>query len=191
MMLNEKNNINRFRTFVLFRNFVANTGFTMIELLVVIFVSALLATVVTVNFRQLRISQETQAGAANLISKIREVQSNVLVGKYITGTSAPRAYVLSFSAASPSYTVSYNLIDSNGSNTTTTLETVTAGTNVQIQQVLVGGAARAPVTLRIEAPYGHMSVDGAYQTLQIDLQHATGAVKSILVEPVSGKIGLQ
>jgi len=161
-------------------------GFTMIELLVVIFIMTLLTSLVTTNFQRQRQQQEIQASSSDLISKIREIQSNLLGGKVVPAAGkAAEAYQIVFTPGSTAFRVDYN-----AGGATTTLETVSLPTpNVVIDQIVPGSAN--PIYLR--APFGKITAGGvANLTIQIDLKHSkSGNVRSVIIDGVSGKIGLQ
>lgn len=167
----------------------SNAGFTFIELLVVVFITAMLATVVTVNFRELRISQEIQASVRDLVSGIREVQSNVLIGKHVNATQSARAYVLNFVPGVSSYTLKYNVFDGDGNNTTSSPQTIMLKQNVQIQQLLVAGSPASSAEVRLESPFAKFSVNGKTNQLQINLSHTVGnRTRSVIINPISGRV---
>lgn len=165
------------------------SGFTVIELLVVIFIIGLLTSLVTTNFEKQRQQQEIHAAAADLISKLREVQSNLLGGKVISGgTTAAKAYQIALTPGAATFRIDYN-----AGAATTTLETVSFSKNTLISQILVGGTPRNPANVYLRAPFGKITVEGsANQNIQIDLRHQTsGQTRSVLIDGISGKVGLQ
>lgn len=165
------------------------SGFTLFELMVVVLIIGLLSAVVTANFRQMRISQEMNASARDLVSSIREVQNNILTGKYVTSSQSARAYALVFTQNSTAYSPLYNLLDVNGNNTTSTLSVISLKQNSKIQQILVGGNPVGSAELRLEAPFGRFSVNGTTSQLQINLVHTTGErSRSVIVNPISGRV---
>ena len=165
------------------------TGFTFIELLVVVFITAMLATVVTANFRQLRISQEIQAGVRDLVSNIRDAQNNVLTGKRVNATQSARAYVLNFTPGVNSYSLRYNVFDGDGNNATSAVQTIMLKQNMQIQQLLVAGNPESSAEVRLESPFAKFSVNGGTSQLQINLLHTVGnRTRSVIINSISGRI---
>jgi prepilin-type N-terminal cleavage/methylation domain-containing protein len=167
----------------------SKNGFTLIELLIVTAITAVLTTVVTVNFRQLRSSQAVNAAATDFISKIREVQSNLQTGKIVTGQAVPAtAYQVVLTSNSASYR-----IDSDISGAINTLETVNMTTNVTVSQVYVNNAPVGSTTLRITAPYAQILTDGALdKTVKVDLLNTlTNDTRTVIIDGISGRIGLQ
>lgn len=165
-------------------------GFTVIELLVVISIIAILTTAVTINFKAQREQQELLASSSDVISRLREVQSNLLAGKVIPGgTVSAKAYQINFTASGSTFDILYNT-----GSATTTLETVKLSKNIAVKQVLVGGTAQSPVSVYLRAPFGKMTVvgTGTNQILQIDLEHQkSSAVRSVIMDGISGRVGLK
>lgn len=170
-----------------------NKGFTIIELVAVVVVTATLATIVAVNFSRLRTTQQIQAAAAEMVSKIREIQNFILSGKVISGTQVANSYDLRLTSGNQNYTIDYIVRTSPTTTTTTTLETVNLPENTIIQQILVQGLPVSPIRLRFRSPFGRISVNGAVnQTVQINLFHQkTNLVKSVIIDAISGRIGVQ
>ena len=167
----------------------SQSGFTLIEVLVVAVISAILTTMIAVNFRQLRESQQISSAAADFVSKIRDVQNRILTGKLVTGqTEAADAYEVVLTSGSVSYRV-----DSDINGTINTLETVDMGVNTKLQQVYIDNVPTGSLTLRITAPFGKILANGiAQKTVKVDVyQISSGRVKSIIIDGQSGRIGLQ
>ncbi len=164
-------------------------GFTLIELLIVITIIALLTAIVTVNFVELRSSQEVSGSARDLISKIRQIQNLVLSGQ-IQGGATPQAYEITFNEGAQTYLIQYDI-----GGVLTTLETVSVSQSgtVKLKKIYVGGVAKTQSKLRLTSPLGTILVDGAAnQSVQIDLQHLTAAkTQSVVIDGISGRIGLR
>ena len=166
----------------------SQSAFTLIELLIVIVIMGFLSTLVTVNFQRQRQGQELMAAVNDMLSKIREVQSNLLAGKAVSGATAATAYELTLTAGAGSVQIDYFL----GTNRTP-LETAGLLRNTQVQQITVAGNPQSPVALRFTAPYGAITVGGtATQTVLITLQHVKSQqTRVIVIDGVSGRIGAQ
>lgn len=172
-------------------------GYTLIELVIVISITAVLATVVSVDFQRIRVSQELANSAEEVVSRLREMQNAVLSGRVVAG-AVPRAYDLVATPMSSAYRVEYVTTVSAGPplvTSTTTLEIVTLISNVTINQVLLNSAPVNLVRIRITSPFGKVSdsASGAVnQNIQIDLVHQkTGLTKSVIVDGISGRISVQ
>ncbi len=163
-------------------------GFTMIELVIVIFITVTLAALVTVNFRSMRAQQEAQRSVNETISKIREIQNFILTGKILSGSAPAQAYILTFNTLGTSYVITYIT-----PGATTTLETVNLPQNTEIKQVSVNGSPTSSAAVRFESPYGQITVGGAInQVVLLDLNHkVSNVVRTIRIDGISGRIGQQ
>ena len=164
-------------------------GFTLIELLVVILIMGMLTTIVIVNFQAQRQSQEIEAARQDVLSRLRQSQSDLLGGRILSGeTAAAASYEMTFTTGRNTYQIDYFI----GTNRKA-FETMKTLQNTQIQQILVAGSSRSQVVLRFTAPYGAITADGAAnQTVQIQLAHAkSGRTKTVVIDGVSGRIGAQ
>ncbi len=163
-------------------------GFTLIELLIVIFIIGLLSSIVTVNFKTQRSSQEIQIAGQDLISNLREIQNLILTGKQVAGGQAATAYEITFSIGSQNYTVDYYL-----GTDKTSYKTIALSQNIAIGQLYRSAVPEAQMKIRFDAPYGKITVDGqANQIGEVQLRHATEErVSAIIVDGISGRIGLK
>ena len=163
------------------------TGFTLIELLIVLGITAILTTIVSVNFARLRSSQELQTATRSVVSKIREVQNFVLSGES-RPEGLPRAYEITFVQNGQNYLIRYD-VDGN----LFTLETINLTQNMKIDRISVGGSPRTQTTVRFTSPYGQIFVDGiANQILEIALVYSTtGQTHSVIIDGISGRITIQ
>lgn len=163
-------------------------GFTLIELMIVVFIIGLLSSIVTINFRSQRSSQEVQIAGQDFISNIREIQNNILTGKRVSGSEAADAYEITFNTATQSYSVDYYL----GTNKTA-YKTVALSQNIEIGQLYRGIVPVAQMKIRFDAPYGKITVDTlSNQIAEIVLSHKTETRNvSVLVDGISGRVGLK
>jgi len=166
-----------------------HSGFSIIELITVIGIMALLTTVVMVNFRQVRAQQEMQSQASEIISRIRELQTNVLAGRQISGTTTvPSAYQMIFVSGASNYEVDYIT-----SSATTTLEIVNFSANMQLKQVNLDGTPIGQVVLRVDSPYGQITANSLpNKQVRLDLNHKImNQVRSVIIDGISGRVGIQ
>lgn len=170
---------------------IENFGFTVIELLTVVFIMAVLTTIVMINFQAQRRSQEIAAARQDALSKIREMQSNLLAGKVLAGeTAAPGAYEIIFTSGATAYAINYFI---GGGAAKALPNCCQVLQNVRVKQVYVAGVSKLNARIRFLAPYGAITVDGsANQTVRIELEHTKSSqTKSIVIDGVSGRITAQ
>lgn len=162
------------------------TGFTLIELVIILAITALLTTIVVFNFSRLRSSEQLQSGVRSVVSRIREVQNFVLSGQS-RPEGTPQAYEITFAANAQSYLIRYDV-----GGTLYTLETVGLTPQLRIGQVLVGGSPVTQAVVRLTSPYGQIFVDGtANQGIEIQILHANaGLAYPVLVDGISGRISV-
>ena len=166
--------------------FKNSAGFTLVELIVVVTMTIMLTSIILVNFRPLREQQEINLATQDMISKIREVQNYVLSGRTLPVVDeAARSYQIIFTSDFSSYAINYVI-----STGTTTLEVVNLPQNMKVQQVFLGVTPKANISVRIESPFGKISVDGvSSQVGEIRLvQTSSGRTKTITIDPISGRI---
>lgn len=164
------------------------SGFTLVEMLVIVAITVMLSVFVTVNFSELRASQELSSAATDFISKAREVQNYIFTGFVVAGGEKADAYEIRIAANTTSYQIYYE-IDS----VLSLLETVNLPANMRINQIKVGGAATTPVTIRMTSPFGNITVNGSpSQLTEVELvQSTSGRTKAVVIDPISGRIGLK
>lgn len=122
-------------------------GFTLTELLVVIFMMSLLATLFVANYNALRGPRNLRIAQNELVSNLRKAQSYTLSGRNNTNNNATKYYLLKFNICSVSpcsYTV--QVIDSTQPNVITNLEVVSLPPGITIP------------TLALEQPAGASAV---------------------------------
>jgi prepilin-type N-terminal cleavage/methylation domain-containing protein len=173
-----------------------SSGFTLLELIVVISITGILAAMVTANFLRIRTAQEIQNAANDMTSKVRGIQNAVLSGGLVnnpgTGTkTGADAYDMVFTANTQQYTIDY--IFNNPNSTSTSAETMSLPVNVKINNITVNGVDLTPVRIRMSAPFGEVSISGAInRVVQINLTHLkTGLNKAVIIDGISGRIAVQ
>ena len=135
------------------------TGFTLIELVVVSAIIVIMTAVGLVSFRGLRSSQEINSARSDTISQLREIQSFVLNGKIVPGQTKPAtAYEIILTVGSDTYQ-----INSDVNGTISPLKTVRYGAvagGVTLSSLTVNGSSVASAVVRVIAPYGTILVGG-------------------------------
>lgn len=188
---------------------LVDQGYTLIELIIVIAITATLSTLVTVSFQRLRIDQRHATALNDLVSKLREIQSATLAGKVVNGV-IPKDYDIEFLLSNPSsYRIEYITLTSPGPpplTTTTTLETINFPPQIAISSLQVNtNMSRTRIRARVNSPFGRISslkvgtgscigLSGANctnenATIQINLRNqTTNRIRSVVIDGVSGRI---
>jgi prepilin-type N-terminal cleavage/methylation domain-containing protein len=85
---------------------VSQKGFTLVELLVVIAIMAVLATIMVINLTGQRLKRDVTIAQNQLVSNIRQAQSNTLSARQLSPGQSVLYYLLKFNLASSSqYTI--------------------------------------------------------------------------------------
>ncbi|MGE5298203.1 MAG: Tfp pilus assembly protein FimT/FimU [Acidobacteriaceae bacterium] len=177
-------------------------GFTIVEMLVVIFIMGILSTVVIANFKQGVKQKEILLTSDGVVQLIRLAQSYSLGGKQVS--NRPTSY-FQFKT-SRNTKVAYVEAKLSGIATPVTVETYNFPKAVKIRNEIYGisvscstSCTTNPTTVYIKfvPPFGRMEVssDGStwssFNYVDIQIQHDTGFVKTIHIDGLSGKIGVQ
>ena len=96
-------------------NLQPQQGFTLIELMVVIAVMAILASVLVLNLAGQRAKRDVQISENELVSNIRQIQSSILSAKTLSSGQSVQFYMLKFNLQKPGqYTIqaAYNVSSS-------------------------------------------------------------------------------
>ena len=174
------------------KSYKLQAGFTLIELLVVVAITAILTTVVAVNFQSIRATQELNAARADLISRLRQYQGYALAGKQQGGISASN-YIINFTPAGSNYQVNYT---PSSTGVPVALETVRYsefGQRVTLNSITVNGSGTGTGSLQIDAPYGTLLIGGTPNNVMVlQLVHSgTGLAKDVVIDGISGRISVQ
>jgi prepilin-type N-terminal cleavage/methylation domain-containing protein len=78
-----------------------NTGFTVIEMLVVLFMMGIISTLFIANYAGLRGPRNLKIGQNELVTSIRKVQSYALSARSAPNGNPVKYYILKFSTATP------------------------------------------------------------------------------------------
>ncbi|MDR3643041.1 MAG: type II secretion system protein [Candidatus Doudnabacteria bacterium] len=119
----------------------AQRGFTLIELMVVIVIMALLASVLVLNLAGQRAKRDVQIAENELVSNIRQIQSGTLSAKALPAAQSVQYYMLKFDLAKPGqYTIQavYNV---DTAPKLADIQTIYLPPDVVIASATPGGAA--------------------------------------------------
>lgn len=120
-------------------------GFSLVEMLVVIFISALLSTLILVNYRAGQEKYNLSQAAQQLASDIRRIQNLALTGR-VQGADIPIGYGINIDSVNQ-YTIFYNKLPMpnpytnkykpTGSPSSINLETIALSSGVTLDSVSV------------------------------------------------------
>jgi type II secretory pathway pseudopilin PulG len=184
---------------------VNRSGYTLIELVIVIGIFIVLTSTVLVNFRSNEGKKQAALGADSIISALRIAQNSALTGRLIPASicsqgSAANEYQLSFN-----YTTTYTLSAFDRCGDSYDLETYTLPQGAKISsdglQVDISGVTYTEadtLKIRFRPPFGTMTMlRSGSATIQpfAAISIIVGAensdyTKTVKVDGVSGRIGL-
>jgi prepilin-type N-terminal cleavage/methylation domain-containing protein len=179
------------------------SGFTLVELLVVISIMALLSAVSLPNFRQKQKSRSVALGAEFVMSTIKNVQNYALTEKTINGPacskgSSPKYYIAMFTQDRQIKTYAVDKC-----NVSTLLETVKLTPSVEIKSsgYKIDGVSADALQLVFESPFAALSASSAtVVNTQVPVKFTTSTItlnymgdanvfQDITVNGISGRIG--
>lgn len=134
-----------------------NRGFTMVEILVVIFITGLLATLVIVDFRKGKMRSDLKEAALSVAESVRTVQNFAMTGQ-IQSCSVPASgcgFLLYIDLATPTYFTTF--ADNNGDLIYTTgTDTLVEGGRVKLPgNVVYEGIINVRKITDITSPFSH------------------------------------
>jgi prepilin-type N-terminal cleavage/methylation domain-containing protein len=140
-----------------FLKYPKNLGFTLIELIVVIALFAVLATLIMVNYAGTRGARNLKIAENQMVTNIRKTQSYVLSARNINGSPA-KFYAVKFDLNASSYVI--QSVDTNYAFNAT-LETISLPQGITISSIVdtnSGGTAssRSTVQLAYATPYAKL-----------------------------------
>lgn len=172
-------------------------GYTLVEMLLVIGVVAMLATIVTVQFVQTRQRMGLNGAQRVVSADVRQTLQWAQAGR-TQGGVVPQGYGVVFTVGSPTYTVYASFDgDASFSGADTVVDAVDLLNDEQIDDVVVYGCAPLDTAtntcdLFIAGPSGTVYTNGKQvDDLKVVLQHlATGAQLPVSVSLSTGRIDL-
>ncbi|OGE87570.1 MAG: hypothetical protein A3J07_05020 [Candidatus Doudnabacteria bacterium RIFCSPLOWO2_02_FULL_49_13] len=178
------------------------SGFTIIELLVVMFIVAMIATISIANFRKGQKQKELAQAADTVISGIRNAQNFTLTSKQIAASAcgqgkAAQSYIVIFTA---SQTIELYGIDKCGVSNFLERYGYTPNIRVQANGYKIDGISTASLQLKFIPPFGAVTAStsssvgsGPFSnftrsTISIEILDGSAA-KTVTVDGVAGRIG--
>ncbi len=182
------------------KGFIQRAGFTLIEMLVVMVMVAMIATISIADFRKGEKSRAVNIAADGIVGALTSAQNLALSGRD-TNNPGANCNTAQYYSIIFDYSNTYRLLALNNCGTIDTIETFTLPPNTRIRAGgigLNGGIAGLAVSLEIEflLPYaqGRVSVDGSsvqtrFSVASIVVESTDGSVsKMVTVDGVSGRI---
>lgn len=166
-------------------------GFTLLELIVVIAIMGMLATLVVVSFNRQRAQRSVVLAQNETVTNLRKVQSYMLSSRNINGTVPAKYYVITLrtqaSGFKPTEILVSALDDSYGMHT---VETVKLPEGVSVTDIEVGDGEQKPdpydcVQIAFSAPFGQMYTlpggcdDEITQTVSSPVERVTATNKVV------------
>jgi prepilin-type N-terminal cleavage/methylation domain-containing protein len=180
-------------------------GFTLIELIVSIFIIGILAGITIVNFRASERPKRAQLAADTYINAIRNAQNFTLTGKKIDASTcvingvadkSPQFYIIDFTVSQTS-----DLYGIDKCNQAYLIEryTLIGGTRIRQNGYVLNGTPAPAMQLRFAPPFGAIAAStstnlnqgpfAAFTTATITIETTEGSnSKTITVDGVSGRI---
>lgn len=127
-------------------------GFTILELIVVIAIMGLMATLLIVNFNATRNRRNLGLAANEFITNVRKTQSYALSARDVSPGVPAKYYLMQFDFSTPTV---YKILAVDTNYSATTVETITLPQNVALDQNLssliqpIGGTTSRPACLQV------------------------------------------
>ncbi len=129
----------------------SNSGFTLIELMVVVSVMVILAAVMTINLTGQRTPRNIKIAQNELVTNIRKVQSYTLSARNLSAGQSVQYYLIKFDLSKPNQYTIQAVFDRDIAPKLKDVETVTFPSNIQLAGVNPISVARSkdPTTQNI------------------------------------------
>lgn len=173
-------------------------GFTLVELMISVFILVSVSTIVLANYRAGDRTRRVALAADGVVNAVRLAQNYALAGRQIPTTScanqAAKNYRISFSSSS-AYTV---YAQDNCSNNLYVTQAYTLPTNVQMRsgELRLNNSPVGTLSIMFTPPFGNLTASGnggsfaAFTNASIGVESQGGqTVKTVIVDGVSGRIG--
>ena len=177
-------------------------GFTLIEMLVVMFIITTISTISITNFRKGQKQKELAIAADGVINAIRNAQNFTLASRQIQNSTCnqgkvPVAYIIEFSQSQ-----AMNLYGIDKCSNVNSIESYRYPQNVRVQTngYKIGSGSVSALQIKFSPPFGQMTVSESASANQgpfnnfttssivIELSDAS-ATKTISIDGVAGRIG--
>ncbi len=139
-----------------------DAGFTLMELMVVLTISALLFAAVIVNINGQRAPRDLKIAQNEMVSNIRKAESYTLSSRNLPSGSPVQYYLVKFDLAQPKQYTIQALFDVSSTPKLQDVETIKLPINVKISGIAISQRSLAPATQTVSscalaafvAPYG-------------------------------------
>ena len=175
------------------------SGFTLIELIVVIFILGIISSIIIANFRNGEKSKRVTIGADTIVDALRTAQEDALTGKNTSNSNAnckiPLYYFIDFS-----YSNSFTLSAYNNCDVVEQIQTYTLPTNTTIKSgsiKLNGLALPGHLKILFTLPFATSvanSVLGSFKFTSVSLvvQATDGSfTKTVTIDGISNRVSEQ
>ena len=182
----------------MFKKLNNKKGYTLVELIISIFIIAIISSIVLANHRQGGASEELNAAAQNLVSEIRKVQSYALGYKEFNGAIPNNGgwgiRLTNIAVHLPDEFILF--FDEDDSNKSSFAEFYTdgkIGKNVEVENIVFGGVPRSYFWAIYYPPDPDIILNGAdhptnpsmpspdFDEIEVVLRHISGKSKSIIL----------
>lgn len=158
-------------------------GFTLLELLVVVFIISIMSGIILASINSGRIEKQVGESVRNLTGFLHELQQYSLTGKQFVANTDPCLYRVAWNSGSSNYTATYYYKDSGGACTqTSTIATYTLPNGVTFSTTGVIG---------FTLPYGRLNPSATSIAMPVtkggiagaSCVYDSGLIKDVLLSP--------
>lgn len=176
----------------------SNKGFTLIELIVSIFILVTLSAVAVANYSQGEKRRRTALASDGTVNAARLAQNYALSGKQIEATACPNKAAKNYRISFDSSTTYIIYAEDNCSSPLFEIQrfTLPQGTQMKVSELKIDGSLVNTLSVMFTAPFAQASASGnggpfaSFTTATVGVEHVDQSVsKTVTVDGVSGRIG--
>lgn len=130
------------------------SGFTLMELMVVLTISALLFTGLIINVNGQRAPRDIKIAQSQLVSNIRKAESYTLSSRNMPSGQPAQYYVVKFDLANPTKYTIQGIFNVNTAPQVQDVETIQLPVNVKISAISISGRLQSPANQTINSLTG-------------------------------------